>query len=360
MRLTVYLNQNQSKMKKLLLLVGLMPLASFAQQDYNPFEAIGKKVTVVTLSNGRYKETYGGDTVKRIGNVMFDIRTNKVVKFLEENDTTTYEFRKGGDLSTRWLSIDPLAAKYPYLSPYVFVNNSPIFLKDPDGKEFFVAITNDKGKVVAIYPLNATDVKEAHLKQYETVVSALTYLSSTKNENAKNIYADLSKAVEKGGPRILLVSIPAGALNIEHNEGEGYVEQEGTPDGLSKETYHVAEIDFSTTNAWKKRKSEDNYSYQSSAVEFGAHEIGHKFQTLVEEAKNGNFSSFGKDLVGKYKKEFGDGQPGYPSFNEYFAVKVQNLFAEGLNEPIKPNKNPADVGYVVDKKSVQSPTESSR
>jgi len=137
-------------MKKLLLLVSLIPLASFAQQDYNPFEAIGKKVTVVTLSNGRYKETYDGDTVKRIGNVMFDIRTNKIVKFLEENDTTTYEFRKGGDLSTRWLSIDPLAAKYPYLSPYVFVANNPILFIDPDGKEIILHGSNDfKTKTLA-------------------------------------------------------------------------------------------------------------------------------------------------------------------------------------------------------------------
>ena len=135
MRLTVYLNQNQSKMRQLLFFVGLIPLASFAQQNYNPFVAIGKKVTVVTLSNGRYKETYGGDTVKRIGNVMFDIRTNKIVKFLEENDTTTYEFRKGGDLSTRWLSIDPLSTKFPYMSPYVFVENNPIILIDKDGRE---------------------------------------------------------------------------------------------------------------------------------------------------------------------------------------------------------------------------------
>src|SRR5690606_14874858 len=35
----------------------------------------------------------------------------------------------------RWLSLDSLAAKYPGLSPYNFVANSPIRFIDPDGKE---------------------------------------------------------------------------------------------------------------------------------------------------------------------------------------------------------------------------------
>ncbi len=34
----------------------------------------------------------------------------------------------------RWLSLDPLAASYPNLSPYVFVANSPLQFIDPDGR----------------------------------------------------------------------------------------------------------------------------------------------------------------------------------------------------------------------------------
>lgn len=32
----------------------------------------------------------------------------------------------------RWLSIDKLANKYPNVSPYAFVRNSPIMKYDPD------------------------------------------------------------------------------------------------------------------------------------------------------------------------------------------------------------------------------------
>src|SRR5690606_25374295 len=34
----------------------------------------------------------------------------------------------------RWLSLDPLASKYPSESPYIFVGNNPIFYIDPDVK----------------------------------------------------------------------------------------------------------------------------------------------------------------------------------------------------------------------------------
>jgi RHS repeat-associated protein len=34
----------------------------------------------------------------------------------------------------RWMSTDPLQKKYPSLSPYNFVANSPILFIDPDGR----------------------------------------------------------------------------------------------------------------------------------------------------------------------------------------------------------------------------------
>ena len=49
----------------LTLLLGLaLPLAAHAQQ---PFERFGVKVKVVTLSNGRYPEFFGNDSLRRIG-----------------------------------------------------------------------------------------------------------------------------------------------------------------------------------------------------------------------------------------------------------------------------------------------------
>ena len=44
-----------------------------------------------------------------------------------------------------WLSVDPLAHKYPSLSPYTFVANNPIMLVDPDGRQIDPAGSEEKG-----------------------------------------------------------------------------------------------------------------------------------------------------------------------------------------------------------------------
>lgn len=46
--------------------------------------------------------------------------------------------RMYGSREVRWMSLDPLATKYPSLSPYAFVGNSPIMLVDPDGKKLIL------------------------------------------------------------------------------------------------------------------------------------------------------------------------------------------------------------------------------
>ena len=47
----------------------------------------------------------------------------------------TTEFRQYDPRLGRWLSLDPLMAKYPWMSPYVAFNNNPIFFVDPLGLE---------------------------------------------------------------------------------------------------------------------------------------------------------------------------------------------------------------------------------
>jgi RHS repeat-associated protein len=62
---------------------------------------------------------------------------------------TSYDFgaRMYDPRVGRWLSRDPLAAKYAEISPYVYTINNPILLIDPNGKE--VVLYNEKGQKVA-------------------------------------------------------------------------------------------------------------------------------------------------------------------------------------------------------------------
>ena len=49
-----------------------------------------------------------------------------------------YDFRKGF-----WNSVDPLADKYPNVTPYLYCNGNPIMLVDPDGRDTINLIQNN-------------------------------------------------------------------------------------------------------------------------------------------------------------------------------------------------------------------------
>ena len=55
------------------------------------------------------------------------------------------------DLSI-WLSVDPMSAKYPSLSPYVYCADNPVRLVDPDGEEIEIVTTIDENgnKIITI------------------------------------------------------------------------------------------------------------------------------------------------------------------------------------------------------------------
>jgi hypothetical protein len=132
-------------MNRPLLLFPLLLAAFICQgQVDNPFESIGKKGKVLTLSNGKYAETFDYDSVQRIGTVLINIRSRKIVRLLKSEST----FHKYSDNSaaSRWWSQDALATKYPEFSPYVYVTDNPIRFNDPDGRD----LVDPNGKHVAV------------------------------------------------------------------------------------------------------------------------------------------------------------------------------------------------------------------
>ena len=86
--------------------------------DYYPF---GSAMAGRKFNDNSYRYGFNGmekdDEVKGNGN-SYDFGAR------------LYDSRVG-----RWLSLDPLASKYPNLSPYNFVANSPIIFIDPDGEK---------------------------------------------------------------------------------------------------------------------------------------------------------------------------------------------------------------------------------
>lgn len=124
-------------LKKILLLSLCLVILKFSKAQ-NPYESLGiKEVEVLTLSNGKYNEFFNNDTLVRIGSIMLNTITNKVVSFVDK-DSIEYDTGFEPQLVSRWVTQDPLAEKYYEWSPYVYTYNNPILYIDPTGMEGIV------------------------------------------------------------------------------------------------------------------------------------------------------------------------------------------------------------------------------
>lgn len=148
-------------------LLSIFYLTANAQKEYNPYAPIGKKGKIVTLSKGKYVETFDTDTLQRIGSVILNIRTREVVILL--NTDSLYGIYSDNSSSSRWYSIDPKADEFTSYSPYNFVMNNPLRFVDPDGqapqdwirvgkKTFFDKNVNSQEQATAKYGSDAKDL----------------------------------------------------------------------------------------------------------------------------------------------------------------------------------------------------------
>lgn len=123
-------------MKKLLfpvfLLMALLPVS--AQNEGNPFQRLGYNTPVYTF--GEDKEFHDQEAIVEIGFVFYNTKTNKVVGFVEEEDSLV---ELAPELQS--MSIDPLCEKYYSISPYAYCFNNPVKFVDPDGRSPYYTLT---------------------------------------------------------------------------------------------------------------------------------------------------------------------------------------------------------------------------
>ena len=102
-----------------------------------PFLKYGVKVKVATLSNGRFQEFFTNDSLRRIGSVVYDTRLHRVAYLLPPDSLVGHV---KPDITSRWISPDPLAEKDNFISPYAFARDNAIRYNDPDGREVWVGL----------------------------------------------------------------------------------------------------------------------------------------------------------------------------------------------------------------------------
>jgi len=92
-----------------------------------------------------YSTTTNRDTVY-VGGYTFGFNGElKENELYGEENAYDYGYRMYDPRIGRFMSVDPLAIGYPYMSPYIFAGNQPIWAKDLDGLEQYYVTEIDNG-----------------------------------------------------------------------------------------------------------------------------------------------------------------------------------------------------------------------
>ena len=151
------------------------------------------------------------------------------------------------DLMTGWLSVDPLADKYPSLSPYAYCAWNSVRLVDPDGRE--IVFEDDKAKILfeqvynniknRISKLeNSGFKKKRDIREYEQLKEIYTSLNDVKESSIVFYYKTIDnkddnlaggKTYGKNNIDGILVEVMEGRKNTlvhETRHASGYINEE--------------------------------------------------------------------------------------------------------------------------------------
>ena len=200
------------------------------------------------------------------------------------------------ELMTMWLSVDPMADKYPSISPYAYCAWNPVKLLDPDGREVYITIDNER------YYLNIVNNKAIwKTKEGKPIVF----------DKGQPFFYKLTKSLN------LLLSKDFGRNLVEELANDKVHELEivkSSRDGACYETSTLGWTGFSSRGDYETTDYSNGGSPEFIRL---AHELGHfycKWYNTIENPEGVWFT---------YKNESGEEKPIRNC--EKYALYVENM-----------------------------------
>ena len=170
------------------------------------------------------------------------------------------------ELMTMWLSVDPMADKYPSINPYAYCAWNPVKLVDPDGRDFTVWIEDGGGNTYE-YKTNMSPTGDAAARQQIQTLNEM-YSTSLGQEM-------LDVLIESGNDYYVTnesPGVPGTSVTIEYGNGaKCQMGGNNTILGISHELFHAFQYENCQGGATYKNEVEA-YLF-SNALAFEASEM---------------------------------------------------------------------------------------
>jgi len=126
-------------------------------------------------------------------------------------ETYQFKYRMDDPQTGRFWHVDPLAAKHPNQSPYLFCNGNPMLYMDPDGRDGIITIKGGQITISANVFLYGAGATKAVVAQYQSDINSKwggTFSAKTSDGKQSfnvnvNVNVGLYKGKEKSDPWII-------------------------------------------------------------------------------------------------------------------------------------------------------------